>query len=198
MSRRVNPCVNRCVNRGVGMLEFLLALLLFSVGMLGLMATQLAGKRAGYEASQRSQATALARDMLERIRVNPGQLAAYQVEGLGDVGSRLGPPGVDCAAAKCSSEQLAAFDLWQWESLLLGESEQAGDENVGGLVSPRGCIRRRDAAVTVTISWLGTAPAGPAGDITCGSGSSGVDAPDDAGIDTTRRHQLALATVIAQ
>ena len=40
-------------NRGVGMLEFLVALLIFSTAMMGLMSTQLAGKRANFEASEK-------------------------------------------------------------------------------------------------------------------------------------------------
>ncbi|RLA48698.1 MAG: hypothetical protein DRQ98_14465, partial [Gammaproteobacteria bacterium] len=48
--------------KGVGLLEVLIALLIFTTGMMGLLSTQLAGKKAGYEATQRSIATALARD----------------------------------------------------------------------------------------------------------------------------------------
>lgn len=182
--------------RGVGMLEFLVALLIFSVGMLGLISAQLAGKRAGFEASQRSTATALARDILERMRANPGQLAAYQVAGVGAESGRLPAPEADCSVVVCTAEQMAAFDVWQWESLLLGEPEQVGGENAGGLVSPRGCIHQAGGEVTVTISWLGAAPDGPAASISCGE-NAGPGAPEDAGIETGRRHQLTLATFVA-
>jgi type IV pilus assembly protein PilV len=180
------------------MLEFLLALLIFSVGMLGLMSAQLAGKRAVFEAGQRSTATALARDILERIRANPGQLDAYELAvAAGDESARLPSPGADCDAVPCTAEQLAAFDVWQWESLLLGESEQVGGDSTGGLVSPRGCIRRDGAEVTVTISWLASAPDGSAVASGCDTEGSGPASPVDAGIEATRRHHLAIATFIA-
>jgi type IV pilus assembly protein PilV len=183
-------------DRGVGMLEYLVALLIFSVGMMGLMSAQLAGKRAGFEATQRSIATALARDILERIRANPGQLDAYLVAGVGDQSGRLPPPALDCVAALCTAAQMAAFDVWQWESQLLGEPEQLGGDNAGGLVSPRGCVRREGGAVSVTISWRGASPHGPAAETTCGE-SAGPGVPGDAGIATERRHQLAIATFVA-
>jgi type IV pilus assembly protein PilV len=188
---------SRRVQLGVGMLEFLLALLIFSVGMLGLLSAQLAGKRAVFEAGQRSTATALARDILERIRANPGQLDAYDLAVAGDASARLPTPGADCDVAVCTSEQLAAFDLWQWESLLLGEPEQAEGESTGGLVAPRGCIRRDGGEVTVTISWLAGAPDGSAVASGCDVEGDAPASPQDAGIEATRRHHLAVATFIA-
>ena len=43
-----------CVESGMGMLEYLLALLIFSTGMMGLMSAQLVAKKVVHEASQRS------------------------------------------------------------------------------------------------------------------------------------------------
>ncbi len=43
-------CLALVGTRGIGMLEFLIALLIFSMGMMGLLSAQLAGKKAGYEA----------------------------------------------------------------------------------------------------------------------------------------------------
>lgn len=195
-----HPSAGPCAQQGVGMFEFLVALLIFSLGMMGLMSAQLAGKRAGFDASQRSTATALARDILERVRANPGQIESYQVVGAGDESRRQPLPGADCDIAACTAPQLAAFDLWQWESLLLGESEQSGGESAGGLVSPRGCLRRDGGTVTVTISWQGLAPDAPvaAAATACDSENPEPIAPEDAGIETTRRHQLAIATFVAE
>jgi type IV pilus assembly protein PilV len=148
-------------NRGVGMLEFVVALLIFSIGMMGLLSAQLAGKKAGYDASQRSVATALARDILERMRSNPGQISAYSIVDAGGAGNRLPLPGADCDESSCTAAQLAAFDLWQWESRLLGETEKYSDDNAGGLVLPRACIATDGGEVVVAISWLALTAAGP-------------------------------------
>lgn len=176
-------------HRGVGMLEFLIALLIFSTGMLGLLSAQLVGKRAGYEALQRSVATALARDILERMRANPGHLLDYQVTSVGDASHRLLLPPADCYRSDCSTEQLALFDLWQWESLLLGESERDAGFNTGGLVSPRACITTVGGVVEVAISWLGATPVGQPAVSVCGS--------DDDG-DPRLRSRLTIATFIGE
>ena len=180
-------CVARKLCSGVGMLEFLVALLIFSVGMLGLLSAQLVGKKANFEASQRSVALTLARDILERMRANPGQIPDYQVSGVGDKANRLPRPAADCDVAACSAQELAVFDIWQWESLLLGYSEQDSAGYTGGLLTPRACIASSGGAVDVTISWRDVTSAETAAESDC--------APV---IDAHQRHQLTVSTFMAR
>lgn len=180
---------------GVGMLEFLIALLIFSTGILGLLSMQLAGKKAGHEASQRSVATALARDILERMRANPGHLYAYQATSVGGDSEPLPVPATDCDISSCSAVELAVFDLWQWESLLLGESEKYSGSNAGGLLSPRACITNDGGAVAVAISWLGVMSARPSVQGVCGGDED--DAGDDNSVNgELHRRQLQIETFI--
>jgi hypothetical protein len=51
--------------------------------------------------------------------------------------------------------------------------------------------------VTVTISWLASAPDGSAAASGCDAEGAGSASPQDAGIEATRRHHLAIATFIA-
>lgn len=184
-------------HKGIGMLEFLIALLIFSMGMMGLLSAQLAGKRVGYDASQRSVATSLARDILERMRANPGQITAYRVNEAGDASHRLPLPGADCDRSACSAEQLAVFDLWQWESLLVGETEKYAGSDAGGLVSPRACITADGGQVVVAISWRGATTAAQAPGAVCGSDDvRGNVAPGDVGGTMERRHQISISTFI--
>jgi len=182
---------------GIGMLEFLIALLVFSMGMMGLLTAQLAGKKVGHEAAQRSIATALARDMLERIRANPGQIADYRGTEAGDARHRLPLPDADCDTTSCSAAQLATFDVWQWESLLLGESEKLAGVYAGGLVSPRACITGDAGEIAVTISWLGATKLREATVAHCAGDKVGSDDASDA-VDATimRRQQLTITTFI--
>jgi type IV pilus assembly protein PilV len=182
---------------GIGMLEFLVALLIFSMGMMGLLTAQLAGKKAGHEAAQRSIATALVRDMLERIRANPGQIADYRGTEAGDASHRLPLPDADCDTTACSASQLATFDVWQWESLLLGESEKLAGIYAGGLVSPRACITGDTGEIAVTISWLGATNFPEATVAHCAGDDLGIDSAS-AAIDPTtlRRQQLTISTFI--
>jgi type IV pilus assembly protein PilV len=168
--------------------------------MIGLMSAQLTGKKASFDASQRSTATALVRDIVERMRANPGQASAYQVVAAGAEGSRLPQPDADCGATDCSVEQLATFDLWQWEALLVGESAHDANGNAGGLVAPRACIRSADGEVDVVVSWQGVtravSTAEPLTPAACDDGSE--DVPVEEAGDKPQRHRLAVSTFIAR
>ncbi|MCB1706342.1 MAG: type IV pilus modification protein PilV [Halioglobus sp.] len=172
--------------RGVGMLEFLVALMIFSMGMMGLLTAQLVGKKTIIEASQRSTAIALAQDVLERMRANPGQLPAYRVVAAGDDANPLPRPDVDCDVSQCTTAELAAFDLWQWESHLMGSAERDALGYTGGLLAPRGCIASVAGHVDISVSWRSVmaTDAMPAEDC--------FDA-----VDTPHRHVITLSSFIA-
>lgn len=107
---------------GSSLIEVLVALLVFSIGMLGLSALQLNALRSVSDSSQRSQSTWILQDIAERIRANPDAPAAsltaapncsalpakmcadYYRPGTGKV-----------AVANCSSAEMATFDRWEAE-----------------------------------------------------------------------------------
>ncbi len=141
---------------GVGLVEVLIALTVFAVGIMGTVTMQLAAIRSNFEAAQYSTATNRARDILARMRSNHRAIAFYAVE---EAGVRSLPMDIDCRLESCTSEQLASFDLSQWTSLLRGASEtfEVGGEVhlTGGLVLPSACIRNNLGQVSVTITWKG-------------------------------------------
>lgn len=57
--------------RGFTLVEVLVALVILSVGLLGIAGLQLTGLRANQDAYLRSQANIIAQDVLERLRANP-------------------------------------------------------------------------------------------------------------------------------
>jgi len=182
---------------GGGLIEVLIAVLVFATGMMALVSAQVAGKMAAYEAQQRSTATALARDIVERMRANPGQLPAYVAANLGDQAARLPGPVANCAAADCVPAELASYDLWQWESLLLGAAETRGISAVGGLVAPRACIFHDRGAVSVAISWRGLGSASKPRASYCGNEATGLyDDPGAAAGNNLRRRQMILSTYV--
>lgn len=63
--------------RGVSLLEVLVAMLVLSLGLLGLANLQSVGLRNSHGAALISQASLLAYDMADRIRANPAQAASY-------------------------------------------------------------------------------------------------------------------------
>ena len=94
-------------SRGFTLIEALVALVVLSVGMLGVAALNVRGLDAGRTARFRMQANDLIADFADRIRVNRLGLAGYG----GLPGDNNCDPvgGVDCNPA-----QMAAHDLFVW------------------------------------------------------------------------------------
>jgi len=192
---RTRPALKR--QRGLGLIEILIAVLVFTVGMLGLAGMQLTAKRAGYEATQRSVATGLARDILERMRGNPDQLTAYGATNIGDPNAPLDAPSTNCFTTSCTPAQLASYDLVDWENLVAGTTEKFGLNNAGGLVSPRACITNVNGTVTVAIAWLGVGSADNPTGSACGNEVTGLyDDPDQTEGNNLRRRLLVMTTFI--
>jgi len=106
---------------GASLIEALIALLIFTIGLLGLAAMQLNALQSTSDSGQRSQASWLMNDLAERMRANPaGTLDDYQA-----APNCAALPAVICAdyfnpatnakvnAADCSTAQMATFDRWE-------------------------------------------------------------------------------------
>lgn len=195
---RTALCQTRALSvQGVGLIEVMLALLIFATAMSGLLLTQLSGKKAVGEALQRSQASMLAQDLMERMRGNPGELAIYAAAVLGDASRAQAPPEVDCTVDNCAPLQLAHYDLWQWELLLLGASELEGLYRLGGLVSPRACLSVAGKRFSLTLNWLGPEARAVAVDPDCVAASEGLyDAPGKPAGNNLRRRALTVSTAL--
>ena len=185
--------------RGFSLIEALITLFVFAIGILTVAGLQLISKKANYDAAQRTTAAMLANDIAERMRgnlsLNGAALSAYLVEDLG--GGTLVAPAPDCTVAECSRLELAAWDLYEWEQALDGASESSA----GGLVEPNACIRSDDvdggaAVYHIIIAWRGVTPltnpivdanltgANPEG---CGEGSLKFMDDESGALDVYRR-----------
>ena len=106
--------MNRKAQTGFTLIETLAALVVMSVGLLGVAALYSLGIGTGRAAYYRVQATNLVADMAERIRSNPLGLDAYTGPGAAhDCASTVNSEGVECTPV-----QLAAYDLHVWEQSL--------------------------------------------------------------------------------
>jgi len=160
--------------RGFSLLELLVALLVFSIGMLAVAGLQSVSKQANFESLQRTTASQIAYGLLEDIRTNGDALDIYRtVPELGG-GSLAGEPAPNCrAAAECNAAQKAAHDLWFWEQALDGNMETNAGVGTGGLMLPTMCIDGPAVGgpgiYTVTIAWRGTASITNAVNNPCGA-----------------------------
>ncbi|MCQ4322064.1 type IV pilus modification protein PilV [Stutzerimonas stutzeri] len=81
----MNLCINRAVplpptrqQQGATLIEVLVALLVLSVGLLGMAGLQMTSAKSNYSAYQRSQATLLAYDITDRMRANREAADQYE------------------------------------------------------------------------------------------------------------------------
>lgn len=116
--------------KGFTLLEVLVALVILSVGLLGLAGLQTTGIRNNHSANLRSQATILAYDIADRIRANKTNSAAYAVAIGGD------PSG---------GGTLAEGDIDEWLNAL---SERLPDGD--------GSIEINAEIVTIQVQWIDT------------------------------------------
>lgn len=101
---------------GFTLLEVLIALLVLSIGLLGLAALQTIGLKFTHESYQRTQAVIQAYDMLDRIRANSGGRTAtgYNNVSLGSIPSLS---GINCTGGTgCNPTQLATYDVSTWNT----------------------------------------------------------------------------------
>ena len=108
---------------------------ILALGVLGMGGLQLSVLRAQQGSLERTQATILAEDLLERAGLNPGESYA--------LGFNSAPPSsADCRAQSCTPSQLRRFDQAQWLRALASTLPE-GD----GAVEESGLERR------VTVRW---------------------------------------------
>ena len=148
---------------GFSLLEVLIALVILSVGLLGIAAMLSTTVKSNDSAYMRSQATILAYNIIDRMRANPIGAAN------GDYDIAIGTPAPGSATvctgggAGCDSAVLADYDLTQWKQTLASTSNGLPDGDGSITITPVGGVN----LVTVTVQWndsraghaLGTAPA---------------------------------------
>jgi type IV pilus assembly protein PilV len=127
---RVPSTASRKSAPGFTLVEVLVALVVLSIGLLGIASLQLSSLRWNHGASKRSQATLLAYDILDRMRANP--IAARNGEY-----STGGTPAA-----------VATADLTQWASNI---AATLGAGATGAVDPP--VASGTTATFKITISW---------------------------------------------
>jgi len=116
--------------RGFTLLEILIAVLVFSIGLLALAKLQITSLRLSDDSLLRSTATILANDMAERLRSNPiatqlGTSSPYNNPNNIQAGNPncLGKDSNGNANnSSCTSTQMALHDFYEWNANLQGSS----------------------------------------------------------------------------
>jgi len=99
---------------GISMIEALVALVVISVGMLGIAGLYLSSLQASRSANLRMQALNLASELADKIRSNRKGRARY-ILAAGDT-----PGAVSCVSINCTASQIAQNDLAVWRDSING------------------------------------------------------------------------------
>jgi type IV pilus assembly protein PilV len=100
--------------RGFTLLEVLVALVVLSIGLLGLSGLQTLGLRNNHSAMLRSQATLLTTEIIDRMRANRDAAA----DGFYNIEFSDSSPGVSCTS-KCNPLRVARADLTSWRAYVV-------------------------------------------------------------------------------
>lgn len=182
--------------RGFSLIEVLVTVAIFSIGLLAIAGLQSVSKAANFESLQRSTASQIAYSILEDMRMNGDALAAYTSSAPlgGNTISTEPTPNCRNPAVVCTASQRAAHDLWVWEGFVDGDSEILDGRPTGGLVTPTVCISGSPIGeadtYSVTIVWRGSVELSSSQTNSCGSGSGKYGSGDE------NRRLLQVSTFI--
>lgn len=157
--------------RGFSLLEVLVALVVLSIGLMGIASMQVVGLQFNQQALTSTRAIEMAADMADRIRAsndagvvldqaltNPGvvPVSSYDV----DFGAPIAP-GTTCAdtngasvagVGTCNPAALAAYDVWEWKTAL-GAASGSGLADGDGAVSHNYDPARRLSTYVIDVRW---------------------------------------------
>lgn len=176
MNKKIASVRKMQQQNGMTFVEVLIAFVIMVTGILGAVAMQATAKKGSFDALQRSLASALTQDILERMRSNSvGVLGNYA-----NTYAAIAPTAINqcfTAATLCTPAALSAADLIQWQ------------EGLFGLIDGVGCIAVVSNQVTITISWQGRTG-------TQDGASHNTVAAQGCGVGSTSRRQVVLQSFI--
>src|SRR5690349_24417974 len=137
-------------SRGFTLLESLIALLVLSIGLLGLAGLQASSARLGYEAHMRSITTLAASEIIEKIRMRTAKLSRADRPAV--VAQYAGASAGACDSAASSIEN--DFSCWQENiAAQLPDGEGVINDNADGSFQIQISWYDREAEQPSTVSW---------------------------------------------
>lgn len=147
-------CPRPCPQRGVSLLEVLVSIVVFSVGLLGMLGMQTITLRYEQGAWTRSAVALATADMADRVRTvaqaTPAlfnSTSTYAAERARMESAGYLTPGTDCMSTACTTAELAAYHLTEWRAGLADSLPQAV-----GFISPAG-NPGQTLAYQVVVAW---------------------------------------------
>lgn len=150
----VAPATPAAREHGFSMVEALVALVIVSVGLLGVGQLTLTALRESSVALGRTRAVYLISDMMERIRANPDAEDAYDCASYAGGPTEHGCAPSGAPARSCTTRELAEDDLARWQTLAHDTLSLVGsgicDANVAYLAAASGS---EPATYRIELMW---------------------------------------------
>lgn len=137
---------------GFTLLEVLVALLVMSIGLLGIGKLMMLSARANDSAYMRSQATALGYTILDAMRANRQAAIVQGYDTAMGVFPGASPGCGTTVATGCTSGQQAQNDLWQWGTAL-GVQLPLGQGSVTTVTAPDTSTGANNITATIVVQW---------------------------------------------
>jgi type IV pilus assembly protein PilV len=165
-------CAGIRANRGVSLIEVLIAILVFSVGLLGLALMQLKGAQFTKESGARTAAILQARSIAEAMRANPDAAKAPWPAGATSATATPSCPycydgtqsltlATCSSGSPCSPEVVAGNDLYTWVQRL--KAAAPNPSTTGAKLAE--ITKEDDHTYTISVSWNGLQSVGGSQDV---------------------------------
>ncbi|MEH6473794.1 MAG: type IV pilus modification protein PilV [Halopseudomonas sp.] len=142
---------------GVSMIEVLIALVLLVTALLGATALQITGLHTNRSAYYRSQASIIAYDIADRIRLNASYAVGDNDRYSIDTSSAAIPSSSSCASTLngCSDANIRNLDIRQWSEYFIDVTGEGHDGSDYKPVLPGGVgeVTVSGASVSVEVNW---------------------------------------------
>ncbi len=139
--------------RGHNLIEVLIALLVLSIGLLGLAGLQATSMRYGHDANVRSLATIAANDIIERMHTNPNAAADY-ITAIAT--TACDNPATCCSATAATIENDLKCWLRSIKTALPGGSGVIEGPDTDGFYTVKVKWKDRETGAPITQNWVFT------------------------------------------
>ena len=133
---------------GFTIIEVLIAVLVISIGLLGMAGLQTTGIQQSHNSYLKTQASLLAYDMADRMRANLQGVNAGAYDAVDSMDSPVtSAPGCVSGGTACSAADTATHDIYQW-------THKDADSSIATLLpSGHGIIAENGGVFTITVLW---------------------------------------------
>lgn len=129
-------------NRGFSLVEVMVAMVIFSIGLLGLAGLQSLGVTNNQTAYFRTIAMQQAYNMADRMRDNITGVDAGNYDNITPANTPASGAFTNCLTASCTTTQLATFDHYEWNT-----------NNSTELPAGRGSVERVGNQFVICVMW---------------------------------------------